>query len=68
MLEATPALIATRRAERALDQYLEAAPDATVLVDRHGTIVRVNAQLEAPFGYQRSDLLGRAVECLMPVR
>ncbi|HVS38491.1 MAG TPA: PAS domain S-box protein [Gemmataceae bacterium] len=49
-----------------LDGLLEAMPDALVVVDAHGCILRVNAQTERMFGYDRSELLGRQVETLVP--
>jgi PAS domain S-box-containing protein len=50
------------------EQLLEAAPDAIIGVDDDGTIVLVNSQTEALFGYSRDDLLGQAVEVLVPER
>lgn len=47
---------------------LEAAPDAMVIVDDAGVIRLVNAQTEALFGYPRRELLGRAIEILVPKR
>ncbi|HEX8983554.1 MAG TPA: ATP-binding protein [Ktedonobacterales bacterium] len=50
-----------------LSPYLfEAAPDGLVVVDHTGAIVLVNGQIEALFGYHRQDLLGQAVEVLIP--
>lgn len=53
-----------------LDQFahalLEAAPDAVLVVDAAGLVVRVNAQLEALLGYGREALVGRSVERLVP--
>jgi len=47
---------------------LEYAPDATVIVDGAGTIRLVNAQTERLFGYYREELVGHAVEMLVPSR
>jgi PAS domain S-box-containing protein len=47
---------------------LETAPDAMVLVDQSGCMVLVNAQTEKLFGYSRDELLGNAVEMLVPLR
>ena len=49
-------------------QILEIAPDAMVVVDQDETIVFVNAQTEDLFGHARADLLGKALEVLIPER
>ena len=44
----------------------EAAPNGVVVVDQAGAIVFVNAQTENFFGYSRGELIGLAVELLIP--
>ena len=48
--------------------FLEAIPDAIVAVDIDGTIVQVNSQTEAIFGYPRGELIGQKIEILVPAR
>lgn len=55
-------------AEQQFERIVEAMPNALVIVDRHGDIVHVNTHAEALFGYERSELLGTAVEVLVPER
>jgi PAS domain S-box-containing protein len=45
---------------------LETLPDATIAVDRGGTIVQVNSQAQELFGYDREELIGQKVELLVP--
>ena len=47
---------------------LESAPDATVIVDQHGTIQLANHQVERIFGYRQEELVGQLVEVLVPER
>ena len=57
-----------QRVETQFRMLLEAAPDATVVVDETGDIVLVNEQTEKTFGYGREGLLGQPVEILVPER
>src|SRR5271165_961677 len=47
---------------------LDAAPDAMLVVDRHGRIVLANVQSERLFGYAPSELVGQKIEVLVPPR
>jgi PAS domain S-box-containing protein len=49
-------------------QFLESIPDAIVAVQHDGTIVRVNSQTEALFGYRSGELVGKKIEILVPER
>ena len=48
--------------------FLEAAPDAMVIAGQDGRIRFVNSQTERLFGYARAELVGEAVEMLIPTR
>jgi PAS domain S-box-containing protein len=61
-------LSARKKADDKFRDLLEGAPDAMVIVDGSGRILLVNAQTEKLFGYQRSELIGRRVETLIPER
>jgi PAS domain S-box-containing protein len=54
--------------ERKFRKLIEAAPDATVVCDRYGGIVHINARAEELFGYSKVELLGQKIEILMPKR
>ena len=52
----------------ALEGFLEAAPDAIVVVARSGNIVILNTQAERLFKFTRESLLGMPIETLVPER
>ena len=54
--------------ETVASALVEAAPDGMMLVDAQGQILLVNRQVEELFGYGRDDLVGQAVEVLLPER
>jgi PAS domain S-box-containing protein len=49
-----------------VDQILESAPDAMLIIGHTGEIVYLNKLAECLFGYERKELLGRCVEVLIP--
>ncbi|WP_435742163.1 PAS domain-containing sensor histidine kinase [Nocardioides sp. SYSU DS0663] len=57
-----------KRQERRFRDLIDAAPDATVIVDAEGTIVFTNRQVNRVFGYGRHELTGCSVEVLVPER
>jgi len=68
--DATAARVAQDR-ERVHARYrglFASLPDAIVVVNDSGRIVHANAQAEALFGRVDADLVGEAVECLLPPR
>ena len=48
--------------------WLELFPDAVVLVDAGGVIRYANRMCDTLLGWQAEDLLGRFMECLVPLR
>jgi PAS domain S-box-containing protein len=58
----------SRRAEQRFRSVFESAPDSMVLIGKNGMILLINSQTEHLFGYRRDELLGQAVEVLVPTR
>lgn len=57
-----------KKGELKFKGLLESAPDSMVITDRDGVILMVNAQTERIFGYNRSEMIGKKVEILIPDR
>ncbi len=49
-------------------ELFDISPDAMIAVDGASRIVRANAQAERLFGYREAELLGAAIEMLIPAR
>ena len=56
-----------RQTRQQLDLLLDTAPDAMLSVAPDGRIVRANQMAEQFFGYRNDELLGMAVEQLIPL-
>ncbi len=54
------------RATEHTRRLLDAAPDATIVVNLAGRIEFVNLEAERSFGYARAELVGQPVEVLVP--
>ena len=57
---------ATQSGSQRLATVLDASPDAVLVVDRRGHIIRANARAAGLFGHRLADLVGRAVDVLVP--
>ena len=55
-----------KHAQERLRSVVEGAPNAMLVVDANGKITLVNARTEAVFGYTRTELIGNAVERVLP--
>lgn len=63
-----PTILTVEQTEEVLLHQLENSPNAQVTIVSTGEIVCVNKQVERTFGYAREELIGQAVEILMPER
>jgi PAS domain S-box-containing protein len=66
--EQRAAEVALRKTGARLRHVIEASPSALVMTDAAGIMELVNEQTERMFGYSRPELLGQAVELLLPER
>jgi PAS domain S-box-containing protein len=57
-----------RKLNETLAVLFQFAPDAIIVVDEGGCIVRVNDQARAMFGYTTKEFLGKRIEMVMPPR
>jgi len=60
--------IRVKESEARYRNLVDCAPDPIVVSDKEGRILLVNSQVEKCFGYNRDELLGNAVEILVPKR
>ncbi len=58
----------SEQAELSFAELVDAAPDGMLVCDAAGVIMLVNRQVEAMFGYQRQELIGKRIEELIPER
>ena len=56
------------QSQEIMGELFEYAPDAMLVVNERGLIVRVNNQAQILFGYSRLELLNESVEMLLPER
>ena len=59
---------ALRESEQRFRSLFEFSPDAIIVSDHEGKIAETNGQVEKFFGYSRGELVGLAVEILVPGR
>lgn len=57
-----------KRAEDRFRLVVESCPSGMIMVDKSGSIILVNPEIEHMFGYHRDELLGNAVDLLVPAR
>jgi PAS domain S-box-containing protein len=57
-----------QEAKTELERLFEGSPDALLVTDRHGRIIRANTRVESSLGYTREELLGEPIERLVPER
>jgi len=56
------------QSERHFRGLIDAAPDAILVIDSDGRVVKINDEAERMFGYARHQLIGQDVETIIPAR
>ena len=56
------------QSERNFRGLIDAAPDAILVIDTDGRVLRMNDEAERMFGYTRDALIGRNIETIIPER
>lgn len=54
--------------EKALAELFESSPDALIVVDKEGKIIKVNSEVQNLFGYSKNELIGKEISLLIPHR
>lgn len=57
-----------KRLEQRFRQVVQEAPNAMVMTNKQGLIMLFNRQAEKTFGYQQQEVIGQALEVLVPER
>ncbi len=57
-----------RGSQKLFERLYQSTPDATILVQEDGSILRVNQATQLIFGYKVDELIGQPVEVLIPNR
>lgn len=58
----------SRKDQKRLQVIYDASPDAILIVDEAGKIIRANHRITALFGHSHEEIIGQACEILMPPR
>ncbi len=56
------------RSEQRAQRFVEAAPDAIIIVDAQLTIQVANSRAEVVFGFDREQLIGQQIDLIVPSR
>ena len=54
--------------EKTLSDLFESSPDALIVVDKEGKIIKVNSEVQNLFGYSKNELIEKEISLLIPHR